>query len=333
MSEPQPVEWIRPESALHGRATRARRGRRLAATALAMALLGTAVDGSMAIAPTGRSAASGSAAASPSTVDGASAAGMRSSPDLPMSGGLTGPRRRLDPDVSMPAIPPGGPTGDLAAGDDPTDGGTPDLVVGPPAELVYRVRTREKVVALTFDDGWSPPAGRLILATLLQEHVAATFFVNAMYVSRDPALWRDIAAAGFPIGNHTYDHRNLTKLPAAEVEADLWRDAHVFQELTGYSMDPIVRPPYGARDAAVDAAALAAGYPTEILWDVVAGDTTPGRSDARQIASASAGRPGSIVLMHVGPASTPRILAAVIARYRARGFRFVTIPELLALRG
>jgi peptidoglycan/xylan/chitin deacetylase (PgdA/CDA1 family) len=81
----------------------------------------------------------------------------------------------------------------------------------------------------------------------------------------------------------------------------------------------------------VDAAVLAAGYPTEVLWDTVAGDTASGTTDRRELANATAGRPGSIVLLHMGPSSTPRILAAVIASYRARGFTFVTIPELLAL--
>jgi peptidoglycan/xylan/chitin deacetylase (PgdA/CDA1 family) len=204
---------------------------------------------------------------------------------------------------------------------------------GPMARLVYRVRTTQKVIALTFDDGWSPPAGRLILDTLLREHVAATFFVNSMYVRWDPELWRRIAAAGFPIGNHTYDHRDLTSVSSAEIAKDIAKDAAAFRELTGFEMAPLFRPPYGARSPRVDAAILQAGYPTEILWDVVAGDTSPRLSDRALIANASAGRAGSIVLMHVGPASTPRILAAVIARYRARGFRFVTIPQLLAIGG
>ena len=202
--------------------------------------------------------------------------------------------------------------------------------LGPPARLVYRVKTREKLVALTFDDGWNPKAGRLLRQTLVREHVTATFFVNARYVSWDPALWRTIAARGFPIGNHTYDHRDLTTLSSSAVVADIRKDADVFRLLTGYSMAPIFRPPYGARNRRVDAAILAAGYPTEILWDTVAGDTSRTRSDRAEIAAAIEGRPGSIVLMHMGPSSTPRILAAVIASYRARGFRFVTIPELLA---
>jgi peptidoglycan/xylan/chitin deacetylase (PgdA/CDA1 family) len=192
------------------------------------------------------------------------------------------------------------------------------------------VHTREKVIALTFDDGWSPTAGRLILDILVRQHVPATFFVNARYVRWDPALWRRIAAAGFVIGNHTYDHRDLTELSAAAIAADIRKDAVVFRQLTGYSLAPIFRPPYGARNPRVDAAIRSAGYPVEVLWDAVAGDTYARRSDASLIAGATTGRAGSIVLLHMGPTSTPRILAAVIASYRARGFRFVTIPELLA---
>jgi peptidoglycan/xylan/chitin deacetylase (PgdA/CDA1 family) len=203
-------------------------------------------------------------------------------------------------------------------------------VIGPPARVVYHVKTAQKLIALTFDDGWSPPAARLILATLLRQHVAATFFVNATYVRWDPALWTRIAAAGFAIGNHTYDHRDLTSLSTQAVVADILKDARVFQQLTGYTMSPILRPPYGARNHRVDEAIRLAGYPTEVLWDTVSGDTSAGRSDRTQIRSAIGGLPGSIVLMHVGPASTPRILGAVIASYRARGYTFVTVPELLA---
>ncbi|MBI3752211.1 MAG: polysaccharide deacetylase family protein [Chloroflexi bacterium] len=246
------------------------------------------------------------------------------------------------PVAAISAAQPAGPTpGQPRLRADPlerlvaavTAGGARPQPLGPPARVVYRVKTSQKVVALTFDDGWSPAAGRLIVDTLLREHVAATFFVNARYVHWDPALWRTIGASGFAVGNHTYDHRDLTTMSATAIAADLAKDADVFRQLTGYAMAPIVRPPYGAHNRRVDAAIRAAGYSTEILWDVVAGDTSASRSDAALIASAIQGRAGSIVLMHMGPSSTPRILAAVIASYRARGFRFVTIPELLALGG
>jgi hypothetical protein len=96
-------------------------------------------------------------------------------------------------------------------------------------------------------------------------------------------------------------------------------------------MIPVFRPPYGHHDAASDAAAAAAGFPTIVLWDVTGGDADRRTGAATVLANASAGRPGSIVLLHAGPSVTPRILPALIARYRARGFTFVTVPELLGI--
>jgi peptidoglycan/xylan/chitin deacetylase (PgdA/CDA1 family) len=93
-------------------------------------------------------------------------------------------------------------------------------------------------------------------------------------------------------------------------------------------MAPIFRPPYGARNAATDRAAAIAGYPDVILWDHPSNDTYR-LSDRQMLRNAIAGWPGSIVLMHIGPDATPRILAAVIASYRIRGYTFVTIPQLL----
>ena len=198
--------------------------------------------------------------------------------------------------------------------------------------LVYRVKTQRKVVALTFDDGWSPARGKQILAILLKNHVPATFFVNSVYVRWDPDLWREIAQDGFVIGNHTYDHRDLTTLTPSQVIADLDKDARVFEALTGQTMAPIVRPPYGARNATTDEAMVLAGYPSIVLWNVVAGDASVNAVPSREIASALKGGPGSIVLLHVGPVTTLEILQAVINGYRARGFSFLTIPQLLALR-
>jgi len=199
--------------------------------------------------------------------------------------------------------------------------------------LVYHVKTNQKVIALTFDDGWSPARGQQILDILEQEHVAATFFVNSVYVRWAPGLWREIAAAGFPIGNHTYLHRDVTKLTTDQIVAELDKNGRVFEELTGYTLAPLFRPPFGARNRATDVASALAGYPNVILWDTSAGDATTRPSISREIHNATRGGPGSIVLMHVGPVTTPKILTRVIESYRARGFTFVTIPQLLALQG
>ena len=78
-----------------------------------------------------------------------------------------------------------------------------------------------------------------------------------------------------------------------------------------------------------DRAAAAAGFPVVVMWDVTGGDSVRHATVAGVVSRAVVGRPGSIVLLHAGPSVTERALPAIIARYRERGFRFVTVPELL----
>ena len=219
----------------------------------------------------------------------------------------------------------GGPPGPVAPIPPGSNGSTES-----PRVVFHGPRT-DRVVALTFDDGYAPANVRQIFEELTRAGVAATFFVNGAYLRLDPQLWRSIAAAGYPIGNHTVLHQDVRGRPPAQVVADLVRNARLVQEVTGRPMIPVFRPPYGYHDAVSDAAAAAAGFPTIVLWDVTGGDTNRRAGDATVLANASAGRPGSIVLLHAGPSVTPRILPALIAGYRARGFTFVTIPDLLGI--
>jgi peptidoglycan-N-acetylglucosamine deacetylase len=211
----------------------------------------------------------------------------------------------------------------------PTPAGTGPLL-GHAPRLIYRGSAAKKVVALTFDDGWSAKNGRTILSILVREHVKATFFLNGVWLAKDPDLWQAIAGHGFVVGNHTYLHQDVTKMGWTEMQRDLQRNARVWEAVTGTKMAPLFRPPYGYRNATTDLAAARAGFPNVVLWDVDPKDTVKRMTDGQLIHNASMGRAGSIVLLHVGPDATPRILARVIASYRARGFTFVTVPELLA---
>jgi len=203
-------------------------------------------------------------------------------------------------------------------------------LLGRAPRVVHRGSAAKNVVALTFDDGWNAANGQKILSILQREHVKATFFVNSVWLAKDPDLWQSIARAGFVVGNHTYLHQDATKMTAAALVRDLQRNARVWQAVTGTQMAPLFRPPYGYRNAATDRAAARAGYPDVILWDVDPKDTVKRFTDGQLIHNASLGRAGSIVLLHVGPDATARILERVIRSYRARGFSFVTVPELLA---
>jgi peptidoglycan-N-acetylglucosamine deacetylase len=208
------------------------------------------------------------------------------------------------------------------------------LVAPPPADagtpsLVRHGSRSQPVVALTFDDAWSFSNTQRIFDILQRRKVKATFFPYARAVMGAKPLWRRIAAAGYPIANHTYNHANLTRLSPARIRWELTTARETIEKITGVPMLRVYRPPGGASNATVLREAAAVGFATSVLWDVSAADTSRHGSWSTVRRRALAGRNGSIVLMHCGPAATPAILNAVITGYQRRGFRFVTIPELL----
>ncbi|HYN47721.1 MAG TPA: polysaccharide deacetylase family protein, partial [Candidatus Nanopelagicales bacterium] len=190
---------------------------------------------------------------------------------------------------------------------------TPALPVAP--TVTWHGRRAERVVALTFDDGWSAATLRQIFRILVRERVPATFFVTGVYVQRAPALWRQIAAAGFPLANHSYLHGDTRLLTPRLVGKELARTKRAVEAATGLPMLPYFRPPYGYRNAQTDRLAAAAGFPYIVMWDTTAADTVGSPTVRDVVESASAGRPGSIVLLHAGPRVTARALPAIIARY------------------
>jgi peptidoglycan-N-acetylglucosamine deacetylase len=231
--------------------------------------------------------------------------------------------------ISASSVPRSGPAASANPASGPGVTSLGPVVTAFRDPRVFRHGSRTlPVVALTFDDGWSDANAHLIVDILLREHVPATFFINGVWLAQDPAFWRSVADAGFVAGNHTYLHHDATTMTSDALVRDLQRNARVWLAVTGHPMSPLFRPPYGARNAATDLAAAEAGFPDVITWDAPADDTGT-LTDAQMIRSATAGGSGSIVLMHVGPDATPRILPSVIASYRARGYSFVTVPEIL----
>lgn len=185
-----------------------------------------------------------------------------------------------------------------------------------------------KYVALTFDDGPSPRCTPQLLDGLKERGVHATFFVVGCQVVKDPDIVIRMAAEGHQVGNHSYDHKELDKLPAWEAAEDMAKNDDLLQQLLGEG-DYWVRPPYGLLSAA-ETAALAVPV---IGWSV---DTEDWKSKNAEkildIIYRDTGD-GDIILLH------DRYLNSVDAALRAvdhlqqQGYRFVTVAELLALKG
>jgi peptidoglycan-N-acetylglucosamine deacetylase len=222
-----------------------------------------------------------------------------------------------------------GPAG--AGPTEPPGGAATAVVKARTAVPVYRHGPRTvRLVALTFDDGYSPTATLKILEVLQSERVPATFFPYGWAVNRNPSVWRKVADAGYPIGNHTQSHRVLTHLSERQVIRELTDARRTIERVTGRPMVPLVRPPGGAWNAATARAAKAAGFGGIVLWDVDPQDWR-GRSASTIASRAGGGTSGSIVLLHAGPRATPLALRAIIRSYRARGFTFVTVSQVLGL--
>jgi peptidoglycan/xylan/chitin deacetylase (PgdA/CDA1 family) len=206
----------------------------------------------------------------------------------------------------------------------------PDGIVA--ATVSFQGDRKAKVVALTFDDGYDAANTAKILSILTASHVNATFFPVGRAVDREPTVWRSIAAAGFPIGDHTYDHAHLRGRCFDAQRADIERQADVCEDVLGARPVALMRPPYGEFDPVTRLAAAAAGDTNLVLWDVDTRDWT-GVSARTIVARATAGTKGSIVLMHTSAHNTALALPRIIAVYRARGYRFVTVGQLLGVPG
>jgi peptidoglycan-N-acetylglucosamine deacetylase len=150
----------------------------------------------------------------------------------------------------------------------------PALAAGP-AHVVYNGSRSQRVVALTFDDGWSRVNDQRILDVLVSEKVTATWFPYALTVRGNPAFWKRVARLGFPIANHSYSHPDLRTLSEHEMEWQIKASKRLIEGITGVPMVRVFRPPYGSWDARVAAASARAGFPTIVMWDVSSGDTSP----------------------------------------------------------
>jgi peptidoglycan/xylan/chitin deacetylase (PgdA/CDA1 family) len=195
-----------------------------------------------------------------------------------------------------------------------------------------RLPTRSRVVALTFDAGGNADGAGSILRTLAAKGAPATFFLTGRFAQLFPATTRAIAAR-YAVGNHTYDHPDLTRLSDAAVRGEVSLGAEAIGAATSADPRPLFRFPYGARDARTIALVNGLGYGS-IRWTV---DTLgwQGTSGGRSVASVrqrvlASLQPGEIVLMHSGSAPDGSTLDAdalpsVIDAIRARGYKLTTV--------
>lgn len=192
---------------------------------------------------------------------------------------------------------------------------------------LIRGNPSEKLLALTFDDGPHTKFTTRLLALLRREDVKATFFVVGKMVERHPDLLRAIARDGHLIGNHTFSHVTLTKIPLVEVRAEYEACNDIVEDVTGQQMR-FCRPPGGDYDRHVVQAATEQGL-TTVLWTDDPGDYASPGTKVIQEQTLKRLSNGGIILLHDGVEQTLQVLPQIIHYARDRGYRFVTVDELM----
>jgi peptidoglycan/xylan/chitin deacetylase (PgdA/CDA1 family) len=172
-----------------------------------------------------------------------------------------------------------------------------------------------------------------LIAALEKANVHSTFFITGNWAQKN----RDCAAAitkhGHEVGNHTWNHLNLTKQTDDVVREEISHAEVILNELTGQSPRPLWRAPYGERDDRVLRIANNLGY-RSIYWTLDSLDgVEPVKTSQflidRVTQESDAELDGAIILMHVGFKGTADALPAIIANLQGRGFHFVTVSNLL----
>lgn len=194
-------------------------------------------------------------------------------------------------------------------------------------------------VALTFDMGGRLDPALDIVDWLIANDVPATIFptgASASTTDVGKAVMAGVAAHPdlFSVGNHTWDHPDMTKLQAPAMTTELQDTETAVMALTGSSTKPFYRPPYGTQDLASRKVAGQLGWAFTILWDVDTVDWKPisdGGPTADDIVARvlSRARGGSIVLMHLGGYETYAALPRIVAGLRSLGLQPVTLSRLL----
>jgi chitin deacetylase len=202
-------------------------------------------------------------------------------------------------------------------------------------ELIPRVNTSQKVVALTFDDGPVPRATDAILSALEQEQIHATFFVTGAELEQHMVEGKKIVAAGHELGNHSYSHERMVLVSPSYVQREI-EDTDKLIRDAGFQGEIFFRPPYGKKLFVLPYYLAKTGRKS-ITWDVEPDSYPEIAANADKIAEhvLAKAQPGSIIILHVmypNRIESLRAVPKILQGLKAQGYSFTTVSELLAAR-
>lgn len=195
-------------------------------------------------------------------------------------------------------------------------------------DAYYRSGREERVIYLTFDEGYENGYTASILDTLKEKNVPAAFFVTGAYVRQNPELVQRMVDEGHIVGNHTVNHPAMPSLSEEELKAEI---LPLEEALRGFGVtDKYLRPPEGAYSERSLAVTQALGYKT-IFWHFAYRDwdTSDQRGDDYAYQKIINGvKPGGIVLLHAVSSDNAAALGRVIDTLQGQGWIFQSLEQL-----
>jgi len=195
--------------------------------------------------------------------------------------------------------------------------------------VVWRGPGAYKNVCLTFDDGPNPAYTPRILQILKEKKVRATFFLIGQHAQQHPDLVKKIYESGHELGDHTFSHVELPKVPSDKIKQEVESTRSIVESATGAKIF-LFRPPWGIFDGR-SLAEIAMRKFDAVLWSVDSRDwSRPGIAQIQANVLEKAGN-GSIILFHDDHDQIVQALPDIILNLQQRGYQFITVSEMMAL--
>ena len=206
---------------------------------------------------------------------------------------------------------------------------TGDCQAGKKALPIYCVQTDKKQISISFDAAWGADDTIQILDVLDKHNVKTTFFMTGGWVSTYPDMVKEIYSRGHDLGNHSENHKQMSKLDTASQKEEIMSVHQKIEELTGYNCF-LFRPPYGDYNSELINTIYGCNhYPVQ--WDVDSLDWKDYGVEniIKTITTHKALGNGSIILMHNGAKFTADALDTVLTNLEQQGYEIVPISQLI----
>ena len=197
-------------------------------------------------------------------------------------------------------------------------------------DAFYIVPTDQKVMYLTFDEGYENGYTESILNTLRDNSVHAAFFVTEAYIRQNPELTKRMKDEGHVVANHSVNHPSMPTLDYETAVAEIQGTAASLEEHTGHKMDLFFRPPMGEFSEQSLYITRQQGYKT-IFWSMAYQDwyvdNQPGADVAYEHVTDNA-HPGAVILLHAVSESNAEALDSILKDLKSEGYRFGSLYEI-----